>query len=199
MVQSHYFTDNRGLHSDRKNIEFRLLENTFTFVTDDGVFSKGGVDTGTALLLKNAVSLRLSGDVLDLGCGYGPVGVVIKTLFPDCRITCSDVNPRALELTQLNAEKNHAALETVLSDCYSGLDGTWDAILTNPPIRAGKDVVHEMLAGAYDRLNPGGILMAVIRRKQGAESAVKKITEVFGACEVTDRDKGYWILKGTKR
>lgn len=198
MDGTHYFTDNRSLSSNRKEITFRFSGRTFTFVTDDGVFSKNEVDTGTIILLKNAVCAPLSGSVLDLGCGYGTVGIVVKSMFPQCSVTCSDVNPRALELTELNAGKNNAVVKAVFSDRFSGLDNTYDVILTNPPIRAGKAVVHGMLEEAYGHLNASGMLLAVIRRKQGAESAVKKITEVFGSCEVIDRDRGYWILKGIR-
>ena len=199
MVQKHYFTDNRDLPSNRKSHEFRFMDQTYTFVTDDGVFSKASVDTGTQILLKNAVSLPLSGEILDLGCGWGVVGIVVKTMFPDCGVTCSDVNSRALELTRLNAVSNSADVKTVLSDRFAGLDGMFDVILTNPPIRAGKDVVHGMLEESYAHLNSGGVLLAVIRRKQGAESALKKMAEVFDACDVPDRDKGYWILRGIRR
>ena len=198
MSQIHYFTDNSGLPSNRREITFQFSGRTFTFVTDDGVFSKDGVDQGTKILLKNAVCTPLSGSVLDLGCGYGTVGIVVKTMFPECSVTCSDVNSRALELTELNAEKNKATVRAVMSDRFDSLADHFDMILTNPPIRAGKAVVHGILSEAYDHLNRGGVLLAVIRRKQGAESAVRKIAEVFGSCEVIDRDKGYWILKGIR-
>ncbi len=130
---------------------------------------------------------------------YSESPVVVKTIFPACGVTCSDVNSRALGLTKLNAAANSAAVEAVLSDRFADLGGMFDVILTNPPVRAGKHVVHGMLEESYAHLNSGGFLLAVIRRKQGAESALKKMAEIYDECEVLDRDKGFWILKGVRR
>lgn len=195
---AHYFTDNRDLETNRKEHSFRFLGRLYSFTTDNGVFSKTGVDYGTMVLLEAAEKTGLTGSVLDLGCGYGVVGVVLKTLFPECDITSVDINPRAVELTQLNAKQNKVELTAFVSDGFSQLHTHFDAVITNPPIRAGKKVIYQMFDDAYESLNENGVMMAVIRRAQGAESAKKKLADLFGNCEVISRDRGYWILLSKK-
>ena len=192
---SHYYTDNHNLPSDRKEISFRFSGLDYTFITDIGVFSKSGVDYGTRVLLESIPQLK--GTLLDVGCGYGVISVVCAKTF-GVDVTGVDVNSRAVELTLANAEKNGVAVKAMVSDGYEKVDGCFDTILTNPPIRAGKQVVHAILEGAYAHLNVGGCLYAVIRKQQGAPSAKKKIEEVFGQCEVISKDAGYWILKAEK-
>ena len=198
MAQNQYFEDNRSLPSNRKEHSFRFSGDIYTFITDTGVFSKSGVDYGTELLLKSAVRQDLRGRILDLGCGYGVVGIVLKRTFPDCTVTAGDVNPRALELTAENAVRNHCPVEIVESNGFEHISTMFDAVVTNPPIRVGKKVLYPLLEAAHDHLNPGGIFLAVIRRQQGAESAAAKLKEIYGNCEVIDRSKGYWILRCTR-
>lgn len=170
----------------------------FTFTTDNGVFSKTDIDEGSEILLEAVRELGLSGDVLDMGCGYGVISIVLKKLFPECSVTAVDVNPRAVELTEINSERNGTRLRTFVSDGFSSVDGKFRWIITNPPIRAGKKVIYQMFEDAYAHLDDGGSLVAVIRRKQGAESAVKKFQETFSNCEVITREKGYWVIKSNK-
>ena len=162
------------------------------------MFSKTGVDYGTLVLLEAVVSQPLSGAVLDLGCGYGVISVVLKSMYPECELTSVDINPRAIELTELNCGQNNAKCRVLVSDGFSQLKESFDAVITNPPIRAGKKVIYQMFDDAYAHLNQKGKLMAVIQRKQGAESAVKKLTSLFGNCTVVSRDRGYWVLESTK-
>ena len=197
-AQTHYYTDNRSLPENRKDHPFRFNDRTYVFTTDDGVFAKRGVDYGTQLLLKNAVKEELSGTVLDLGCGYGVISVIIASMFPGCRVVGSDVNSRALELTLLNASKNGTAVEAVLSDGFAEIPYTVDAVITNPPVRAGKQKIYALFDDAYAHLRDGGVFLAVMRRQHGAESAVRKLSALFGSCTVADRDKGFWILRAVK-
>ena len=162
------------------------------------MFSKTEVDQGTEILLDAVCKGNLSGKVLDMGCGYGPVGIVVKKLYPACEVTSVDINPRAVELTQLNSQKNEVKIQTYVSDGFAGVKDMYDHIITNPPIRTGKKVIYQMFEDAYEHLNENGDLTAVIRRKQGAESVVKKFTEIFGNCEVISRKKGYWVLQSRK-
>lgn len=141
---------------------------------------------------------KLEGDLLDMGCGYGVIGIVMKKMNPSLRVTSVDVNPRAVELTKLNAEKNQTQLIAFESDGYKEVKTTFHTILTNPPIRAGKKVIYQMFEDAYTHLDENGRLIAVIRRQQGAESAVKKFTEIFGNCEILVREKGFWVLSSKK-
>ena len=198
MDQVHYFTDNHALPSNRKEHSFRFFDHLFTFETDDGVFSKKGVDYGTEVLLRAAVEEDLHGDILDMGCGYGMITMVIGKLFPACHLTAVDVNSRAVELTGDNAVKNGLDVKTVISDGFAELTDSYDAVLTNPPIRAGKKVIYGMFADSYEHLRENGILLAVIRKQQGAESAKRYIAEIFGNCEVVLKDKGYWVLRAIK-
>ncbi|MFV0479207.1 MAG: class I SAM-dependent methyltransferase [Anaerorhabdus sp.] len=196
---SHYFTDNRNLDQNRKEIPFRFLGIYYTFITDNGVFSKTEVDFGTWVLLKEVCQREIGHRVLDLGCGYGVVGVVCKTQFPQSAMVSVDSNPRAVELTQLNAVRAKIEVEALVSDGYTEVEGTFSTIITNPPIRAGKKVIYDFFEQAYDYLEDEGSLWVVIRKQQGAPSAKKKIEEVFGNCDLIKKDKGYWVLKATKK
>ena len=195
---AHYFTDNHNLTENRKDHSFRFSGHLLTFTTDNGVFSKTGIDEGSRILLEALVQEGVHGSVLDLGCGYGVLGITLKTVFPDIVLTAADINPRAAELTELNCKKNNIEAEVLVSDGFSEIASVFDAVVTNPPIRTGKKVIYRMFEEAYDYLRKDGILYAVIRRKQGAESACRKFEEIFGNCEVIAREKGYWVLKSFK-
>lgn len=196
---THYFTDNSDLEQNRKEHSFRFFGHDYTFVTDNGVFAKGGVDYGSMVLLESTVK-EIRGSVLDLGCGYGTISIIVKGEQPSCSVTAVDVNPRAVELTALNAAKNHVEVETLVSDGFANLNGRmFDVILTNPPIRAGKKVIYRLFAESYDHLRENGMLFVVIRRQQGAESAVKELQRISGNCEVINRDRGYWVLKCVRK
>lgn len=171
---------------------------TFSFVSDTGVFSKSGVDFGTYVLLETLCELNLDGSLLDLGCGYGVIGIVLKTWFPTLEVTCSDINTRAVELTELNAKRNNVQLNTQVSDGFDRIKQKLDIVVTNPPIRAGKQVIYKMFRDAYEHLNAGGTLYVVIRKQQGAESAKHEIADIFGECETIAKKKGYWILMAKK-
>ena len=197
---NHYFTDNRQLAENRKELSFRFWCFNYTFTTDNGVFSKGGVDFGTQVFLDTLISRKeLGNHILDVGCGYGPIGIIIKHNFSDANVDMVDVNPRAVELAKLNASLNHVDVHICESNIYEHVDCvTYTDILTNPPIRAGKKVIYEIFEKAYDHLQVEGCLWVVIRKQQGAMSAVKKINEIFGNCDIIRKEKGYFILKAKK-
>ena len=155
---NHYFTDNRHLAQNRKEITFRFSCFTCRFITDNGVFCKDHVDAGSQLLLETIERHGPLGErVLDLGCGYGAIGIVLKKLYPNSAVTMAEINPRSLELAQENAQRNEVEVRCVHSDVYSGVEGnTFTDIVTNPPIRAGKDVVYRMFDEAYAHLETGG-------------------------------------------
>lgn len=199
MTNYYYSSDPDVTHAE-KVWDFELLGQTFSFVTDNGVFSKNTVDYGSRVLLHALEKTAFSGKILDVGCGYGPIGLALAKKNPEAVVTMVDVNTLALELAQKNAMRNQIKnVEIFSSDVYDEVAETdYDAIVTNPPIRAGKDVVHAILAGAYAHLRKGGALTAVLQKKQGAPSAKKKMTEIFGNCEVILKDKGYFILQSKK-
>ncbi|MBQ9329011.1 MAG: methyltransferase [Solobacterium sp.] len=200
MDAKHYFTDNRDLPSHKRNLEYFFEGKTYTFTADDGVFSKTAVDFGTHTLLNALLEEDpLTGSLLDLGCGYGVIGIVLKQLYPELSVTAIDVNPRAIELTEENSRQNNSPIVTAVSDGLGSVsDQRFDTIVTNPPIRAGKKTVYRMFEESYDHLSDGGRFYAVIRRNQGAESAMNKLAELFGSCDLIDRDRGYWILRCVK-
>ena len=166
------------------------------FLTDAGVFSKKMIDFGSQVLL-SCLSFQQGEMVLDVGCGYGPLGLSLVKA-QGIHATMVDVNTRALDLAQKNAALNQVEATIFQSNVYEQVEGSFDHIISNPPIRAGKKVVHEVLSGSFDHLNPGGDLTIVIQKKQGAPSAKAKMEEVFGNCEILKKDKGYYILRSEK-
>ena len=194
----HYFTDNRDLPSNRKEHSFYIQGHTFSFVSDTGVFSKSGVDYGTRVLLETVSLETLGKEVLDLGCGYGVIGIVIKAMHPEIHVTGIDINPRAVELTEENAKRNCVEIKTYVSDGFEEVDETFDTILTNPPIRAGKRVIYSLFRDSYTYLREGGKLVVVIRKQQGANSAKQELEKIYRNCEILTKEKGYWILIANK-
>ena len=186
------------MHHNRKELSFRFCAVSYSFISDAGVFSKDAVDFGTSLLIKTVIENGVYGEsVLDLGCGYGPIAIIIKKE-TDKNVTAVDVNPRAVELTKENALRNNVEIKASVSNIIEDLNDTFDTIVTNPPIRAGKEVVYSFFQQSYDHLNENGELWVVIRKQQGAESAIKKLVEIFTNCETVEKSKGYYILKCKK-
>lgn len=195
---NHYYTNNDHLESQERILNYEYHHRTFRFISDLGVFSKNGIDYGSRVLLDSFEKPLADVSLLDVGCGYGTLGIMLAGVGSNIQLTMVDVNDRALQLARRNARQNNISCTVLESSCYDGVGGTFDYIISNPPIRAGKKIVHEILSGAYDHLNQHGKLRVVIQKKQGAPSAKKKMMEVFGNCEVICKDKGYYILEATK-
>lgn len=197
MDNNHYYTPNPDVVHDEMSWEFQLGGHNLRFTTDNAVFSKRTVDYGSRVLLEAFNNDHVpSGDLLDLGCGYGPIGLTVALQNPDRTVDMVDVNERALGLAQRNAQQNRIGnVHVFQSDRYDNVTKQYAAILTNPPVRAGKDVVTDMLSGAKVHLVSGGTLTVVLQKKQGAPSAKKLMTETFGNCEIIKKDKGYYILE----
>lgn len=194
-MNDHYYT--RVPQSESKPVDcawsYRGVD--LSFRTDAGVFSKGEVDTGTRLLLE-ALPEEMAGDILDLGCGWGIIGISIARKWPETRVTLADVNTRALDLSRENAKRNRAEVTCVESDGMAALAGqTFDAVVTNPPIRAGKQVIYGMFADAAKSLKPGGALYLVIRKQQGAESCMKYLQTIYRDVEKLDKSGGFWVIR----
>ncbi|HEP1793521.1 TPA: class I SAM-dependent methyltransferase [Streptococcus suis] len=191
-----YYEKNPSVAHDIHELHVSLLDTPMTFLTDAGVFSKKMVDYGSQVLLKT-LEIEQGKTLLDVGCGYGPLALTLAKVY-DLNVTMIDVNSRALELAEKNAEKNGVLAKIYQSNVYEQVEGQFDYVISNPPIRAGKSVVHEVITGAKDHLNPGGNLTIVIQKKQGAPSAKKRMEEVFGNCQILKKDKGYYILESVK-
>lgn len=196
----HYFSKNPNSEHKPQRFDFTLRGKRFMFETDAGVFSKSEVDFGSRLLIETVVWPVVAGPILDVGCGYGPIGISIAAEQPDRTIHMIDVNERALELARENAKRNGVENVRIYeSDRLEGVsESGFAAVLTNPPIRAGKQVVFDMIQNGFAKLAEGGELWVVIQKKQGAPSAIKEIERLAGTCEVAAKSKGYFILRGKK-
>lgn len=192
-----YYEDNRDLAHDVQELSVELLGLSLHFLTDAGVFSKNAIDYGSRVLLDN-FQPEGAKTLLDVGCGYGTLALTLAKKY-GLKATLVDVNSRALDLAKKNADKNNIEVNDIfLSNIYDNVEGKFDAIISNPPIRAGKEAVHTILSDAYEHLNDDGHLTIVIQKKQGAPSAQKKMRDVFGNCEIVAKDKGYYILRSYK-
>ncbi|MFG6150723.1 class I SAM-dependent methyltransferase [Halobacillus sp. B23F22_1] len=199
-MSEHYYSKTTEAKSEERSWSFPLKGNEFTFTTDHAVFSKGEVDFGSRVLIDAYTPPDIQGDILDLGCGYGPIGLAIAKTDRDREVVMADVNERALALADKNAKQNQVNNVVIkASDRFSNLKGrSFAAILTNPPIRAGKQVVHAMFTESFAALKPNGELWVVIQKKQGAPSAKEKLEELFGNVELVVKKKGYYILRAKK-
>lgn len=200
-LTEHYYSQKPDVDSDPKFWDFILKGRTFHFKSDNGVFSKKEVDFGSRLLVETFnLNEAVKGNILDVGCGYGPIGISIAAAYPERTVEMIDINSRAVELSKENAASNGIANVKVFeSDRFEKVEAKqFAAILTNPPIRAGKSVVHEILEESYQSLVAGGELWVVIQKKQGAPSAMDKLELLFGNVEVVVKKKGYYILLSKK-
>ena len=188
-----YYAENPDAAHDIHELRVDLLGEKMTFLTDAGVFSKKMVDFGSQLLLK-CLEVNQGETVLDVGCGYGPLGLSLAKVY-GVQATMVDINNRALDLARKNAERNKVEATIFQSNIYEQVKGKFDHVISNPPIRAGKQVVHEIIEKSKDFLGIGGDLTIVIQKKQGAPSAKSKMEDVFGNCEIVKKDKGYYILR----
>lgn len=199
-MSEHYYSRTQNVESDPKIWSFALNNIQFRFKTDNGVFSKKEVDFGSRLLIEAFEVPNIAGNILDVGCGYGPIGLTAAKMMMDRTIHMVDVNERAIGLAKGNAELN--GVENVIiyeSDRLENVKGNkFAAILTNPPIRAGKKVVHDIFVQSFEVLLPGGELWVVIQKKQGAPSAIEKLEGLFSEVEIVIKKKGYFIIKAKK-
>ena len=201
-MSNHYYTKNPETESKEASWTFPLRGREFRFISDSGVFSKKTVDFGSRLLIETfRLNEEVAGDILDVGCGYGPMGLALAHAYPARLVEMVDVNERALSLARRNAEANNIRnVKVYESNTYDQVpqERQFAAIVSNPPIRAGKQVVHCILSEAHTHLLLGGTLTVVIQKKQGAPSAEQKMLDVFGNVEIIARDKGYWIIQSVK-
>lgn len=199
-MTEHYYSRSQNVSSDPSYWDYTLKENKFRFKTDNGVFSKKEVDFGSRVLIEAFTYPEVDGDILDVGCGYGPIGLSIAKDAKDRKVHMVDVNERALALAKENAALNQIDNVVIYeSDRLLQVKGNkFAGILTNPPIRAGKKIVHDIFEQSYEHLINNGELWVVIQKKQGAPSTLEKLEQLFQEVDVVEKKKGYFIIKAKR-
>ena len=193
---SHYFT-NDYVKSDERVIDVIIKDTKLKFIVDNGIFSKKGLDFGTRTLLENIDSNKIKGDVLDFGCGYGPIGIYLKKVV-NANVDMIDINKRALNLASKNAKLNNVDVNMFESNIYKNVTKKYDFIVTNPPIRVGKKILYDILFGAVNHLKDEGELWLVVNKNQGAKSLAKDLEKAYDVAVVA-KNKGFYIICAKKR
>ena len=187
-----YFDKNTNVESNEVTTRAEICGKLYTFKTDNNVFSKRGLDFGTRSLLECLDVKNISGEVLDFGCGYGPIGIYIKSN-TSANVDMIDINERALNLARKNAVLNNVDVNIFESDIYSNVDKKYDYIITNPPIRVGKKILYQILIGAKEHLKENGHLIFVINKDQGAKSTMKDMEKYYNL-KLIEKNKGFFII-----
>ena len=189
----HYFS-NDELKSELHLIKVKIFDREYSFYTDNGVFSKGKLDFGTRTLLESLPLNDIKGKVLDVGCGYGVIDIILSKI-TDASYEGVDVNKRALHLAEMNVKLNNISnVKFYESNCYENVNDKYNVIITNPPIRAGKKIVYNIVMNAKNHLTDDGVLYIVIRKEQGAKSMLRDLEEYY-ITEVINKNKGFFIIK----
>lgn len=186
-----YFENDKNIKSNETKIKVYIQNKEFIFFTDNGVFSKKGLDFGTRTLLE-ALPHDISGKCLDIGCGYGPIGIYLKKTY-DVNVDMVDINLRSLKLAKKNAELNNVNVNVFESNAYEKITEKYDYIITNPPIRVGNQKLYEILEGAREHLKTNGKLYFVINKNQGAKTVVKNL-EKYYKVEIIEKNKGFFVI-----
>lgn len=189
---SYYFDKNTTVESKEVTTRAEIGGRLYTFKTDNNVFSKKGLDFGTRTLLESIDIKNVDGDVLDFGCGYGPIGIYVKSN-TEANVDMIDINERALNLARSNAKINKVDVNIFESNIYSNINKKYDYIITNPPIRVGKKILYEILIGAKQYLKETGHLIFVINKDQGAKSTMKDMEKYYNV-NLIEKNKGFFII-----
>jgi 16S rRNA (guanine1207-N2)-methyltransferase len=197
-MSDHYYSSQPSSRMEDRGVSAKLLGNSFTFQTDAGVFSKKGIDFGSRLLIET-VEIGSAKIILDLGCGYGPIGIAMAKAYPHTELTMVDINERAIQLATMNAQVNRVSdrVKCFVSDAFSALQGQrFHQILCNPPIRTGKDQIYRWFSEAKEHLLSDGSFWIVIRKQQGAASALVHLQYIYREVRIVKQKKGYCIIQG---
>lgn len=199
-MSDHYYSKNPQSDEITETNEYVLRNNSFIFTSATGVFSKKGIDFGSRVLVESFVVPKVAGDILDLGCGYGPIGISLANHYKNRNVVMVDINERAVSLAEKNAHQNKVTNVSIMqSDGFTNIiDHKFAAIVTNPPIRAGKKVIYAFFKESNRYLVDGGELWVVIQKKQGAPSAIKYLKTIFSDVEIMTRQKGYYIIRAIR-
>ncbi len=194
----HYFTNQPTSISKERIIEYVINGKNLSFISDNGVFSKQHIDIATNFMLTVLMKEKIEGTLLDVGCGYGVIGITLAKCF-SVDVTMLDINERALELAKKNCMRNgETTVKIVNSNGFENIEDQFNVIVTNPPIRAGKSVIYQIYKDSYEHLVKGGAFYLVINKKHGAPSTKDFLTQLFGNCEVLDHKAGFQVMKCVK-
>ena len=195
---SHYFINDDKLDHQESTYNLTLFGMNLKLTTDKGVFSRDGLDYGSKTLIEAIQIDEKTTSLLDMGCGVGVMGIVLKKQYPNLKLTMSDVNLRAVELAKKNALANKVEANILASDLFTQIEDSFDLIMSNPPIRAGKKVIYTLYADAYKHLNNEGSLWIVVRKQQGAKSTIDYLKTIYREVLVHTKDKGFYVIQAIK-
>lgn len=193
---SYYFSNDENVKTNEIVHQVKVAGLSFAFITDNGVFSKKGLDFGTRTLLENLPEY-IKGDILDFGCGYGPIGIFLKKKY-SCIVDMVDINKRSMALALKNASKNNVTVNIFESNIYENVKKEYDFIITNPPIRVGKEILYKILMEAYQYLKKSGELWLVIHKDQGAKTVLRDLSQKYDT-ELITKNKGFYVICAKKR
>ena len=196
---SHYFKNDPKLTSEERVYNVDLFGHNFKFVSDKGVFSKNHLDVGSYALISHLDIPDTTKTLLDVGSGIGVIGIILKKVYPNIDVTQIDINQRALDLNIKNNQLNNVETNVFVSDLFSNVNETFDMIVSNPPIRTGKETIYKLYQDAYKHLNKKGTLWIVVRKDQGAQSTIKYLNTMFDTVDIVKRHKGFYVIKSLKQ
>lgn len=191
----HYFI-NEDLEHNKKIIKVIVKNEDFNFITDNGVFSKKGLDFGTRTLLENLDYNNIKGKILDFGCGYGSIGIIVSKI-TGLEVDMLDINKRSIELAKENSKLNKVKTNIFESNIYENVQNKYDYIISNPPIRVGNEILHKILFEAKDHLNDNGKLIIVVNKDQGAKSLMEKLKKIYNV-NLIAKNKGFFVILCSK-
>lgn len=197
-MSEHYYTQKPTSDIKERVFQQSVRNTELSLTSVSGVFSfEAKVDRASLLLIEN---FKPSGKtILDLGCGYGAVGLFIKALYKDQIVCLSDINERAVDYSMINAAKNHLEIKAVKSDLFSALEGiTFDDIVTNPPLAAGKKLITRLIDETCDHLNPKGALWLVAFHNKGGSTLKEIMKSRFGNAEDVEKSGGIRVYKSIR-
>ena len=187
-----YFEENDSLPRDEVKIFLEKFGHSFTFFSKRGLFSFNEVDSVSLALVENIP--KIHGKLLDLGCGYGAVGIILAKINEITLYGC-DINKYAVEMAKKNALFNRVEATYFFSDSFKNVEGTFDTIVLNPPIHAGKDVVYSMFRDAKNHLASSGKFYVVIQKKHGAATAINELSKTYEKLKTVYKKKGIYVLE----
>lgn len=192
---SQYFENNSNLKDEKKIITINFGNEKYKMYTNNGLFSKEHLDYGSRLLLQNVISNNIKGKVLDLGCGYGAIGIIVSKNSLNTKIDMVDITDLAINTAKENAKLNNLKNVNIFkSNIYENITEKYKYIITNPPIRAGKLIIEKFLIDAKNNLEKNGELWFVMRKDHGVKTMIKELEKYYDI-NITEKSKGFYVVQ----